>query len=386
MLIVNRIENSITGSYNGKPFGVNFSEEKYAKMKELEQKAAQVQTMDELKSILEEFEPMTHESYKELVEHAKGGQFLWVSPHTGKIFLSISGKVSSKPLPQSLVDRIITSVEKNIDVMPLVKAWARFLRNPWYTEDKAARFAKYINTTCVNHDLMGQLIEEHGLSPEVAESRATMFDVSFTQEGLLSTYKVVSEIDWKYVADSEADGGVKKIDRYDYEVDEFTGLKTYKQPEFIEQRVFEPSVQGSRGDAFFCGEKEGHIIRVGQAVYLDSWDKVNTNDHASCVKGLHAGGIRYVRNYQNEGTITLNVFIDPMDIGAIDHEGTAALRVRRYFPHSALEIPSQSIYHSSEYAKLTDAEYAQLIEEAVEAAQQKIADLDEELAEKKALL
>jgi len=186
MIIVNRVGNdSISGSYNGIPYGIQYDEQKYALMKDLEQKASTATSMEELKAILEEFEPFTKENYKEIVEHAQGGQFLWVNKHTGKVYLAINGKVSSKPLPKSLVERIILSVEKKIDVLPLVKCWARFLRNPWYTDDKAKRFAQYINTTVVNHELASKLVNENGLAPEVAIQRATMYDVSFTQEGLV---------------------------------------------------------------------------------------------------------------------------------------------------------------------------------------------------------
>ncbi len=383
-ITVNRVGDSITGSFKGQPFGIAYNESKYGSMKDLEAKAAAASSMDELKDILDEFEPLTKENYKELIEHAQGGQYLFVSPATGKVFLTINGKVSNKPLPKSMVDRIIYSVEKKIDVMPLVKNWARFLRNPWYSDQKAANYARYINTTVVNHELKTKLMEESGLSEEVATQRATMYDVSFTQEGLLATYKVVTEIDWKYVADGE--NGVKKVDRFDFEVDEFTGLKTYKKPELLEQRVFEPCVQHQSGDDFYSADYLGHIIRVGKPVYLDSWDKVNCNDHATCVKGLHIGGLRYIKNYQHEGTLTLNVFVDPMHIGGIDHEGTGALRVLKYFPHSALEGVTQNLYHSSEYAKLGDAEYAKLIEDAVDVDQQKIDQMAEDMDQKKILL
>jgi hypothetical protein len=386
MITVNRIGDSITGFYNGKPFGVSYSDQKYAQMKELEYKATQVASMEDLKSLLEEFKPMTVESYKELVEHAQGGQFLYVNNHTGKIYLAINGKVSSKALPQSIVDRIITSVEKKIDVLPLVKCWARLLRNPNYTDAKAKKFAEYINTTFLNKRLAAELMDTHGLNMYVANQRATIYDVAITQEGLLNTYKVSKEIDWKYVADENAEDGVRKTGRYAYEVDEITGLKTYKQPDTVEERVFEPAVMGQGYDAFFCGEKEGHVIRVGFAHYLDTWDKVNCNDSASCVKGLHVGGLRYIEHYQNEGTVTHNVFVDPMDIGAITDDGTGALRVRRYFVHSSFAGANANIYHSSSYAKLTDMEYADMFTKAVEEHQQKLDAHAEELDEKRNLL
>src|SRR6476646_1424366 len=99
MIIVNRIgDNNIVGSYNGKPFGVAYTDQKWQAMKDLEDQANKAETMDELKAIIEEFEPLTKESYKELIEHAKGGQWLWVDPRNNKIYLQYNGKVSRNAL------------------------------------------------------------------------------------------------------------------------------------------------------------------------------------------------------------------------------------------------------------------------------------------------
>lgn len=388
MITVNRIgEDSITGSLNGKPFGISYDEQKYAKMKDLETQAQNAQSMEELKAIVEEFEPLLQENYSELIAHAKGGQYLWVNKHTGKVFLAINGKTSSQPLPKTLVDRIIYSVDKQIGIDPLVKNWARFLRNPLYSISKSAHYAQYINTTVINHEFSTKLMKDNGLSEEVANQRATMFDVSFTQEGLLATYKVVESIDYKFGKGTNAEGDVvvKKMDRFEFEVDEFTGLKKYKKPDYVEQYVFEPCMMRQGGDEFFSGDYKGHIIRVGQICALESMDMVDTNDSHSCVKGLHTGGLRYIKNYQKDNTITLNAFVDPFHIGGIDNGGTGALRVQKYFPHSALDIPTQNLYHSSSYAKLADEEYEKLVTEAVAAYAAEQTDAEKALEEKKNL-
>ncbi len=386
MISVNIIHDNITGFYNGKPFSVLFDEQRYELMKELEIKAAQATDMEALRALLSEFEGLTKADYKEVVEHAKGGQYLWVNRLTGQVFLAINGKVSREPLPQQMVNRIITSVEKKIDVMPLVKNWARFLRNPWYNHGKGVNYAAYINTTVVNEELKARFMEEQKLTEQRASDLATMYDVSFTQEGLLATYKVVREIGWKFVKDDQDADAVKKVGRFEFEVDEFTGLKKYKKPEFLEQRVFEPVLQRQSGDAFYSGDYSGHIVRVGKQVYHDTWDKVDCNDGHSCVPGLHVGGLRYIKGYQTEDSITLNVFIDPMHIGGIDRNGTGALRVLKYFPHSAMDIPTQNLYHSSEYAKLTDVEYSTMIEDAVTAHDYMTKEAAEKLEAKKILL
>lgn len=64
MITVNRTESVISGSVNGKPFAVSFDEKKFALMKEMEKRANEVSTMEELKEIVKEFIPLTEESYK----------------------------------------------------------------------------------------------------------------------------------------------------------------------------------------------------------------------------------------------------------------------------------------------------------------------------------
>lgn len=365
MIQVTRVNDSITGSVNGTPFAVVFSEARYARMKELEAAMNQAQSMEEARTILEEFEPMTIQDYSEVVAHVGGGEYLYINPATGQYFLKIGEKVSTEPIPNGLVKRITESVDKQIDVLPIVKAWTRFLRNPFYSRQKATRFVNYINTTYVSPELKAKLIE-HGASEMVANAQATVYQVPITQEGLLCTYKVSREITTKFEKDPNSEDGVKEVDRFDYDVDEFTGLKTYKKPDFVEDRFFEPAVMGKGGDEFNCGERKGHLIQVGKRHWLDSWDQVNTDDNQSCVPGLHVGNLDYIRCYQSEGTETHNVFVDPMDIGAFTNDGTGAIRCLSYFVHSSFAGVNRSLYHSSKYAAESDERFRQMVEEAVE--------------------
>lgn len=357
-IIVNRYENSITGSVNGQPFGVAFTEERYKTMKELEAKQHQITTIEELKALVEDFQPLTHETYKEIVETAC--PYLGVNKSTEKHYLKFEdGTFDNKAIPQPLVDRILKSVEMKIDVMPLVKFWVRLRRNPNFTEKKARKLAKYVNKTYLNADTYNKLIEQ-GLAEEVAKERATTYQTPITLEGLLVTYKVSKEKLKKYALDE--DGNKVEIDRYPKTIDEETGLITYKEPDHVEDRVFEPAVW-SGGDLFFCSElgntapKEGYIIKVGCRHWLSDWSKVNTNDNESCVKGLHVGNLDYIRCYQNPGTVTHYVFVDPMHVGAVTDDGTGALRVLSYFVYSSFKGVTRSIYHSSSYSAVTDAEF-----------------------------
>lgn len=395
MITVNRINDSITGAVNGKSFGVKYTEEKYIEMKRLEVEANQAVSVGALQSIVDQFMPLTEDAYKEQVETACPN--LMVSEATGKFFLKTTDGVviSSRPVPQPLVDRILISVEKGIDFLPIVKFWTRFLRNPYYSSVKAERLARYVNKTTVDADLKAELIEKKGVTPAVAIERATVYQTPITMEGLLCTYKVSREL--LEVYDKETG---KPKDRYSAGYDEDTGDKLPAAiPDHVEERVFYPAVQGlDGGNPFYCYElvklKKGeelnkgvlkHVIKVGRVIELEKWNQVNTNDGQSCVPGLHVGNLDYIKGYQGPDTITHNIFIDPMDVGAITDDGSGALRVRRYYVHSSNAGINRSIYHSSHFASMTDAEWTEFRKAAIEAAEEKAKEA-QSLAEEQAAL
>lgn len=388
MILVNVSGDQISGSYNGIPFGVSFDQKKYQAMLDLKDRADNATDMAELQAIIEEFKPLTEESYKDLVETVC--PYVFANKHTNKFYLSYNGKISSKAIPQVLVDRMIKSVEKQIDINPLVKFWVRFMRNPNFSDSKAKLVAEYISAPYVNQAYLSELVDKKGLNEKVAREKATSPQVSITKEGLLVGYKVSREVRKKYELNGDED--VVQKSRYTPSVDPDTGMVTYAEPDAAEDRLFEPPCMGQGGDAFFCefnGQaKEGHFIRVGGLHYLDDWKKVDCNDLRSGVKGLHVGGLSYIAGYQTDGTVTHNVFIDPMDIGAIVGLGAGndgAMRVRRYFVYSSFIGVNRNIYHSSTYAALTDAEYEKMVAEAVAATEMTKKELDAQLDEKHAI-
>lgn len=374
-ITVNRINDSITGSFNGKAFGVSYNEQRYQQMKALEKQANEAKTMSELKDILDAFEPLTHEDYKSIVESKS--PYLFVNQVTGQFFLKYNQQVSKEPLPQAFVDRIIKATEQGLDVKPLVKCWARFLRNPNYSAEKARLFAFYINQTYTDPNKL-QAFRKEGVAEERAVDMATTYQTPITTEGLIQTYKVSREKLTIYAKDKEVEGGVKKVDRYDYEVDPETGLKTYTNEGLeLEDRIFIPAVQGESGDEFIrttptgVETGRGHIIKVGEVHYLADWKMVDCNDNRSCVKGMHCGNLDYIRGYQTDGTVTHYVFVDPMHIGAIVQDNTGALRVKQYMVYKSFKGVQRNLYNSSDYSKLTDAEYDKLVQEAVAETQSK---------------
>lgn len=385
MISVHSIGDSITGSVNGQQFGVRFTKPRWDAMKALEAKALAATTPDELKEIVEQFIPMTKETYGEIVETAT--PYIYHDVVRNVYFLKYNDKISSRAIPQGLVDRILKSVEKEIDITPMVKLWVRWLRNPVKPRPgRDAQFVQYINTTYLDKKVYDQAIKD-GVNADVAIERATSFQVPITMEGLMCTYKVSKEITKKFTKGDN--GEVVAVDRYDFDVDEFTGLKTMKKPQFSEDLVFEPAVMGQSRDAFICRTIDGsfnyvgHIIKVGCIISLDDWKKV-TQDGGTGRPGLHCGNLDYIANYQQPGTATHDILVDPMHIGGFSGSGDGALVTKEYFVSRYFQGVNRSLYHSSTYAAWTDALFAQSVQEVVakEAKQaEEVAKLHQERAD-----
>jgi hypothetical protein len=92
---------------------------------------------------------------------------------------------------------------------------------------------------------------------------------------------------------------------------------------------------------------------------------------------LHIGGLYYINNYGGE---IHNVFVDPMNIGAIPDSSEGAIRCLEYFVHSSLAGVNASMYHSSDYAKLTDLDWENMREEILKDKLKKIVTMQNEVA------
>ena len=389
MVTINVINDRICGSVGDVPYSVKFTPELYKKLEDLADKANNAETMDEYRHWLETFSTNTVEDMNSLIQDRC--EFIYVNQATGEFFLKHKDIISSVPMPEALVNRIYESMDKGIDFNPLVKMWTRWLRNPILRKkmkdgrgkEFSERFFNFVNLEYVHPILYKKYVEEHGFTEEKAEKMATMYQMKITKEGLLNGYKVSRELFHQFDAETG-----EEIPRYKRTFNVDTGeIESEGLPEFVEQRVFEPAVMGTGGDAFYCEGANGysipgHFIKVGCVHRLDSWDKVNTDDHRSCVPGLHFGGLKYISGYSGE---IHNIFVDPMHIGAVPDDETGAIRCLQYFVHSSLAGVNGSIYHSSTYAAMTDAEWDQIREDAIIEIESLKAKLEKENDEIKSL-
>tara|TARA_R100000544_G_C2227487_1_gene61962 strand:+ start:2967 stop:4115 length:1149 start_codon:yes stop_codon:yes gene_type:complete len=379
MIHVNKIGEMISGSYGNTPFSRNYEKDIYLQMIKLANQADETDLVEEYNNILEEFKLLVTQDYtiKFIDINFLGGVSLWKDP-AGRHFLKFKeGEIINVPLPESLVNRFYDSHDNGTDVVPLYKLWMRWLRNSILrkkkTENFTKRFFDFIDMKYVHPTLKTELLEEHGLSEELAEERATMYQVKITKEGLVNCFKVSREIMHKY--DKETG---EEVPRYERTFNVDTGeIEGEGLPDTVEERLFEPSMMGTGGDAFYCEGANGydspqHFIKVGCTHRLSSWDQVNTNDDQSCVAGLHVGGLKYIAWYSGE---IHNVFVDPMHVGAVPDSEDGAIRCLQYFVHSSLVGVNGSMYHSSAYAAKTDAEWEAMKQELLESSQEVVQDL-----------
>ena len=360
MIVVNQIGDVINVSCNGKDNSVAYSKTILDQLAEIADKSEDVKTMAELDALITLVDTIcavventtVNEIHPDLFKDVKSGKFYLRIKQNPEI-------ISSVAMPEPLVRRIEESIDKSINVDPLIKCWIRFLRNKKANNvNFAERFFAYIDMKYIMPDVFAKKLDE-GYSADKAKELATTYQVKITKEGLINCYKISQEIDWKFELD--ADGNPKKVNLYTKTLDPITGeiLGDNRTDLTAEQRLFMPAVMGSQGDEFYCEGgngtgKLGHVIRVGSTHRLADWSQVNCDDNRSCVPGLHVGGLDYIKSYSGE---IHNVFVDPMNIGAIPDCNTGAIRCIEYFVHSSLNMVNASIYHSSTYAAKTDAQW-----------------------------
>ena len=377
MISINVIGDLISGSYGNTPFSRTYEKDIYEQMVKLSNDADQAATVEEYNGILAEFSLLTTEDLKirQHIANIAGDVFL-SKDSAGRYFMELGdgdgdGYLLDTPVPESLVDRILNAFDTGVDTEPLAKLWLRWLRNPILRkkskegkgDDFTKRFFEFIDMKYVHPKLKSELMEEHGLSEELAETRATMYQVKITKEGLVNAFKVSREIMTKY--DSQTG---EEVPRYERTFNVDTGeIESDGLPEHVEDRLFEPAVWRS-GDKFYCEGANGYdnpqyFIKVGCVHRLPSWDMVDTNDERSCVPGLHVGGLKYIAWYSGE---IHNVFVDPMHVGAVPDSSDGAIRCLQYFVHSSLAGVNGSMYHSSKYAALTDEQWEEMKDEIIE--------------------
>ena len=372
----------IVGSYgigDQKTFTVKFSQEFMDTLNSLRRRLDGVTTMTDAMAIILELETQLTTIPTDDYSAISYG-FVVKSNKTGNYHLHLSGTtIDNIDLPPQFVIDLAFAHEKGLDTLPMVKFMVLFLRRALIEQDRFGMSPSmwmllnynYISKTFVDPELFNQY-KEQGYSEAISMEKARIRQTPFTNEGLLVMKKVVQPVDsmYKFVWDAQ-EGCVKAVLRSEIQVqvNELTGEASFIDTRNAEDLIFEPILMRNRGDAFFCGGVDGHIIKVGQSIYHNSWDKVDCNPYHSCVKGLHVGNQDYIRSFETEESVTLNCLVNPMNIGSVAyHQSEDVMRVKEYFPTSIkgqLE-KNRYFYHPSTYAAKSSEAWADTLNELVQ--------------------
>lgn len=292
MLTINVIhrgdEKILNGSLSGEKFNLPFDEKLYADLKLQQDVYNGYEDASLIPAWEEGVKALLLEKKQDIIETACPD--LQKDPRTGFYYVKVNGETSKTPVPEDLIAVMLESAEKEISPEPIVKAWIRFLRNPNFTPTKAQLFAKYITAEIVDFEEVARLIEEEGFTEESAINRATYNDVAITQEGLIVAKKYAELITegWEMDVEKNQPKRIPLYGKTPLAVNKISGEVSGGEdvlPEFAEELYFQPPVQGTGGDEFFCGDEAGHVIQVGKLIQLEDWKMVNCNDDQHCVKG-----------------------------------------------------------------------------------------------------
>jgi hypothetical protein len=361
MMNFRKLEKSIVGTVNGKPFNITRTPETEKQLAKFQKENA---TTAEVLAYVKDSRSQ---------EIAGSNKFLVYNPMTNEYFLTIDMFRSKHPIPQALVKFIEESFDKDIDFMPIIKAWARLLTNPRYNKAMGNYFAKYIDTTYTDKAERDELIKE-GYDSSAAEKLATYQDIAITQEGLLATYKVARMVTWEYKMEYNTElKQWEKVKSEKYEtipavLDPTTGeiLEEAKlvKPDYLEDFLFTPAIC-TTGDKFFSGDKIGYVYQVGLMQYLPADAKRNLSNTFGG-GGLYSGGLNYIEAYRAKDCHVLTCFVNPGDILSFQDDGHA-FRTDAIFPNNVWDEEAilKGIYHSSDYDTLSSERLEAIITDAV---------------------
>jgi len=384
-LIVARRGERVTGSLAGKPFNILYDEDVYSELKVLSGRIDSAESKKEYDTLVESTKSLLEVDFN--IEVAAANGYLKYLPNKGTYHLVLNKgtkkeMISSIAIPELLSSMIIESYEEGNDYMPLILAWARFIapdeRGKTKTDEDVKFFASYLAAEFVDQDKVEKLMEEEGLTLEVATQMATYQDIAVTTYGILATYKVADRITKIWKLEKDKDGNTQKV-----QVDAFPGKETIDpltgevtkeegKPEYLEELMFTPSIH-KNGHKFYSGDKLGYVYEIGkEAVLPEEAPRNHSNSFGG--GGLYGGGNMYIQGFHHEGVNdVLTCFIDPAEIISFQSEGHA-LRTNRMFVNGTTTVEGalSGMYFVSDYAKESDARLKKRIEAAVKATAAKV--------------
>lgn len=284
MIIVNTdLKSYISGCYGGKNFSIPFTKEKYEAIKELEECAKGAKTHGELKNVYSFMDEEVKVDYNSLMVASVEG--LVYRKDTKTYHLVMGEGFSDLYLPEVLVNKVVDNYSRGIENTPIVNMFRRFIYNPKPTQERLDMLANYVTQTWFDEEEADRLMEEQGLSEEVAKVYATYNNIQITTEGYLRTYKVVD-----IIHNEETSKNRKSLPMRDEKGRFIKGAKAEEAKKFLEDIDFTPAIWKD-GDKFFSNGVLGYKYKIGELAALPDWSYTSLVDESYHDKGLHTGKV-----------------------------------------------------------------------------------------------
>lgn len=294
MLTINIIKTAkvktISGTVGTDKFSCNYSDEILEQLKEKQNEFESIKEVEAYEIWVAQVKEIVESKIQNPLEES-AVEDIYFNSVKGTYHLKGKNKISKIAIPELLIQKMFDAKDKGLSVIPLVKAWARFLRNPNFSEHKAYLFSKYITAEIIDTDMVDKLVEEEGYTFEAAVARSRFNEVTITNQGLIQTRKYVTLVTEGYEVNEKNEVVKVPLFKTTKTVDKISGVvsEVTDTPEFSEEFYFLPAVQGTGGDAFMCNGNLGHTLQVGHEVYLEKWSQIDVRDEVNCVRGLHSG-------------------------------------------------------------------------------------------------
>ena len=362
MIIVNTdLKSYISGCYGGKNFSIPFTKEKYEIIKSLEEYSKAAETHEVLKGIYADLEEEVKVDYNSLMVASVPG--LFYNKENKTYHLAMGEGFSDLYLPQVLIDKVVDNYSRGIENTPIVNMFRRFIYNPKPIQERLDMLANYVTQTWLDEEEKERLMEEQGLSEEVASVYATYNNIQITTEGYLRTYKVVD-----IIHNEETSENSKALPMRDEKGRFIKGAKAEEAKKFLEDIDFTPAIY-KNGDKFFSNGVLGYKYKIGELAALPDWSYTSLVDESYHDKGLHTGGISYVQSYLCGDRQLLDIFVCPSQIAKFTDHGLGEMTCKEFYVYGATYMDGnmRSLYHTSNYCKIQSKEIeSKLMEQAKE--------------------
>jgi len=382
-----RNEKTVTVLYDGKQNYVECSDEEEAKELMVLANTAKNHPLEtERESAFKELQVKLDPSYAIEYLNNEGKVFSLVRNRKGEVFL----KNTNVPMPQNIVQSIVSLVSDNLPYDHLINFWTLCLQNPddraredlfkflstynfpitdygYFIGYKAVYFKGEKNRYLLEN--LSKILINTKISRKSLENlyiyRDDKVDRLYTAEGnsLNEAYNNLTEKYVKIFEEEAREDYISSLCLDDDELEEFEGGEDIEVPqehidsyvknsmdEFLLnitfvcrgdniQKTISDLLENDDADSFTDCYTRKSLITLGVPVSMKR-DECDSNPNRTCSSGLHIGAPGYVKDFGNgNNKAVIACLVNPADVVAVPYDyGFMKMRTCKYYPYAVCEL------------------------------------------------